>query len=92
MIDLTTIPDAEKIRCGEASIVAFAHKDALKALQEHCNALSVLCAKVLTAAQTDLDNVGARLIEAQAKLDDVTASAALVESLARQKAELRGKP
>lgn len=95
MLDLSVISDAEKIAKGEFSIVRAQHEDEKKSLQMLCGKLSSVAALVLRKMQPDNDEIPESvdgLIEvAQNTLQMMAACAAQIESLAKQRAELKQK-
>lgn len=93
MIDLSTIPEADKIAKGEYSIVRAAHEDAKKELQMLCGKLQSFASQVLRKMQPDHDaepeGVDNLIFGARNALADIEACAKEIESLAKQRAELK---
>jgi hypothetical protein len=95
MIDLSTIQEDVLHARGAYSTVRAAHEDAKKSLQMLCGQLSSTAANILRRMQPDNDEVPESvesLIEgAKGLLILIEACAAEIESLAKQKAELKQK-
>lgn len=93
MIDLSSIsPEVIQAR-GAYSTVSAAHKDALKSLQSLCGQLSSTSTQILRRMQPDGDDVPgsveALIDGARNTLVLMEACAKEIESLAKQKAELK---
>jgi hypothetical protein len=93
MFDLTTIPDEVRRARGDYSTVRAAHEDSKKDLQMLCGKLSSVAAQVLRKMQPDNDEVPdsvESLISAgRDTLAMMEQCSARIESLAKQKAELK---
>ena len=95
MIDLSTIPEEIRLARGEYATVRAAHEDSKRDLQKICGQLSAIASQVLRRMQPDNDDVpdsvetlicGARNI-----LTLIEACTQEIESLAKQRAELKSK-
>lgn len=93
MIDLSTLPPEVLNARGAYSTVRAAHEDALKELQVLCGGLSSLSAQILRAAQKDADAPSTPLesliSNAEGHVKEIKTCAQEIESLAKQKAELK---
>jgi hypothetical protein len=93
MIDLNQISDAVLLARGCYATVRAEHEDAKKQLAVLCGQLGAVNAQVLRRMQPDHDEVPesvSDLITAgRNTLDKMAESAALIESLAQQRAELK---
>lgn len=93
MIDLSTIPEAEKIAKGEYSIIRAAHEDGKKSMQVWCGQLAAQAAQILKRVQPDNDavpdDVDSLIVGAKNTLLAIEACAKELESLAKQRAELK---
>jgi hypothetical protein len=93
MLDLDQLDPALLTHRGAYSTVRAAHEDELKSLQMLCGQLSSTAAQILRRVQTDDDSepvsVEALLAGGRAGLDLIEASVSRIESLAKQRAELK---
>lgn len=95
MLNLADIDQAVLLARGEYSTVRAAHEDAKKSLQMLCGQLSSTASQVLRRMQPDNDDVPdsveSLLTVGRQTLDMMQETASRIESLARQRAELKGK-
>ena len=93
MIDLTTLSAEVRLARGDYSTVRAAHEDSKKDLQKLCGQLSAVAAQILRKMQPDNDEIPESvesLIESgRSTLNMMEACTARIESLAKQKAELK---
>jgi hypothetical protein len=93
MLDLTTISNEVKIARGEYSTVRAAHEDAKKSLQMLCGQLATASTQILRRMQPDNDgvpdSVESLISGARNTLALMEACASEIESLAKQRAELK---
>lgn len=94
-IDLSVIPDDVRLARGDYSTVRAAHEDAKKALSVHCGALSSIASQVLRRMQPDNDSdiadVADLIADGRKTLDVMEQTTAMIESLAKQRRELKAK-
>jgi hypothetical protein len=93
MFDLSTLsPEVLNAR-GAYSTVRAAHEDEIKELQVMCGGLASLASQILRAAQKDADApsapVEALIANALGLLQEIDECTKKVDSLAKQKAELK---
>lgn len=95
MLDLSTISDDVRLARGDYATVRAAHEDSKKDLQKLCGQLSAVAAQILRKMQPDNDEVPdsvETLIESgRATLNMMEACTVRIESLAKQRQELRTK-
>jgi hypothetical protein len=95
MIDLSTISDEVRLARGDYSTVRAAHEDAKKDLQKLCGQLSATAPQILRKMQPDddevPDSVGSLIESARLTLTMIEACVANIESLAKQRQELKQK-
>lgn len=93
MIDLSTIPEEVRRARGDYSTVRAAHEDAKKSLQMLCGQLSSAASQILRRMQPDNDDVPESvetlIAGARNTLVLMEACTAEIESLARQRADLK---
>lgn len=93
MIALDTIPDEVLRARGCYSTVRSAHEDEKKELQKLCSQLQAVSAQILRKMQPDddgiPDSVGSLIDSARATLNLMERCAGRIESLAKQRAELK---
>lgn len=95
MIDLTTLPDEILHARGCYATVRSAHEDSKKEMSRLCSQLSAVSAQVLRKMQPENDgipdSVESLIDSARATLNMMEKCAAQIESLAKQRAELKSK-
>lgn len=95
MLDLSTISEEVRLARGDYSTVRAAHEDEKKNLAKLCSMLQSVPATILRQMQPDNDEVPdsvESLIESGRKtLEMMEACVARIESLARQRMELKAK-
>lgn len=95
MFDISSIPEETRLARGDYATVRSAHEDAKKNLQMLCGTLSSLSAQVLRRMQPDNDDVPDSVEElvnrARQTLNMIEQTSHNIESLARQRAELKIK-
>jgi hypothetical protein len=95
MINLADIDQAVIVARGEYATVRSAHEDAKKRLQMLCGQLSSTASQVLRRMQPDNDDVpdsvDSLIASGRNTLVLMEACVAEIESLARQRAELKSK-
>ena len=95
MLNLDNIPAEVRLARGEYATVRSAHEEAKKTLQMLCGQLSSSAAKILRRMQPDNDDVpdSAEDLIAGARntLVMIEACVAEIESLAKQRAEIKPK-
>jgi len=93
MIDLDDIDASVLLFRGQYATVRGAHEDAKKRLSILCGQLQSATSTILRRMQPDNDDVPESVAElivgARKTLDDMEACAAEIESLAKQRAELK---
>ena len=95
MLDLSTIAPATLLARGEYATVRSAHEDAKKSLSILCGQLGATSAQVLRKMQPDHDvapdgvAVADLLALCRATVDQIEETAARIDGLARQRAELK---
>ena len=95
MIDLASLPQDVLLARGEYATVRSAHEDAKKSLAIECGKLGSAASQVLRAMQPDNDAVPADtqelLASARNTLNMIETIALEIQSLAKQRAELKPK-
>ena len=93
MLNLDEYDEQTLLFRGQYATVRGAHEDEKKRLSILCGQLQSVSATILRRMQPDNDDVPESVAEliagARATLDDMEACAAEIESLAKQRAELR---
>ena len=93
MIDLSIIPEEVRRARGDYSTVRAAHEDAKKSLQMLCGQLSSSASQILRRMQPDNDDVPdsveSLIAGARNTVTMIEACTVEIESLARQRAELK---
>lgn len=95
MLDLSTISEEVRLARGDYSTVRAAHEDEKKNLAKLCSMLQSVPATILRQMQPDNDeipeSVESLLYSGRNTLDMIEACADRIESLAKQRAELKSK-
>jgi len=93
MIDLSTIPAETLIARGEYSTVRAAHIDEIQRLQALCGMMALCPSQVLRRMQPDNDDapqsVSELIATARKTMDEIEACAINIETLAKQRAEIK---
>ena len=94
MLDLSIIPEEVRRARGDYSTVRAAHEDEKKSLQMLCGQLSSIASQILRRMQPDNDDVPdsveALIASGKQTLQMMEECTARIESLAKQRAELKG--
>ena len=95
MIDLSAITDEVRLARGDYSTVRAAHEDEKRNLQKICGQLSAIATQVLRKMQPDNDDapesVESLIESGRLLLDMMQACSERIESLAKQRQELKAK-
>jgi hypothetical protein len=95
MIDLSKIDESTLLARGSYSTVRAAHEDRKKELSVLCGKLQTIAAQILRKLQPDNDDVPESvadlLCSAREAVSNIETRVELIESLAKQRAELKKK-
>jgi hypothetical protein len=93
MFDLSVIPEATLLARGSYATVRAEHEDCKKALSVLCGKLNSISSQILRKMQPDNDaipeSIDDMMRDARKTIDEIEAKVNQIESLAKQRAELK---